>query len=249
MVPPQRETDELHQIKQEKWFYEFVLPDGTKTESYVPEYARKIHSTREAALRKYLATFGQGLSSALDVSCHEGYFSLVLSDYFKNVTGIDKNQESLGKAARIAKFLGHAEIRFKNSALENWPENERADFVLCYGLLYHVENPVQILRKLAALTGKAIGIETQVLPFQIAGSLEDGNYMWQRDITGMFGLCKDYSHTKEGGLTDIALVPSRDALVFLLREVGFKNIDFYQPEADDYEQFVRRSRVIVFAEK
>jgi len=38
-------------------------------------------------------------------------------------------------------------------------------------------------------------------------------------------------------------------LVFLLKEVGFKEINFYQPEPDDYEQFVRRSRVIVFAVK
>jgi tRNA (mo5U34)-methyltransferase len=241
--------DELQQIKQEKWFYEFTLPDGTKTECYLPASVRKIHETREMALRKYLETIGERFSSGLDVSCHEGYFSLVLADYFKNVTGIDKNQDSLGKAIRIAKFLGHAEIAFENSSVENWPDGKGADFVLCYGLLYHVENPIQVLRKLSALTRKAIGIETHVLPFQISGPLEDGHYLWQRELTGMFGLCRDYSHSKEGGLTDVALVPSRDALVFLLKEFGFNTINFYQPVPDDYEQFVRRSRVIVFAEK
>ena len=106
-------------------------------------------------------------------------------------------------------------------------------------------NPAQA----AALTRKALGVETQVLPFQIAGALEDGNYMWQRDLTGMFGLCRDYSHSKEGGVTDVALVPSRDALLFLLKEFGFSTTLVYQPKPDDYEQFVRRSRVIVFAEK
>jgi len=241
--------DELQLIKQEKWFYEFSLPDGTKTECYLPEFVRKIHDTREMALRKYLETIGEGFSSGLDVSCHEGYFSLVLADYFKKVTGIDKNQDSLGKATRIAKFLGHADINFEYSSVENWPESKGADFVLCYGLLYHVENPIQVLRKLSALTRKAIGIETQVLPFQTSGSVEDGNFMRQRELTGMFGLCRDYSHSTEGGLTDFALVPSRDALVFLLKELGFKTINFYQPAPDDYEQFVRRSRVIVFADK
>ncbi len=130
-----------------------------------------------------------------------------------------------------------------------WNEKQDADFVLCFGLLYHVENPIQILRKLAALAKRSLCIETQVLPFNLTGSLEDGSYLWQRDLNGVFGLCIDYSESPEGGLTDLSLVPSRQALEFLLRQFGFKTVNFYKPEADDYEQFVRGHRVIIFAEK
>lgn len=241
--------DELKWAKNQKWFYEFILPDGTKTESYLPEHARKIHTDREKVLRDYLGSFSGGFTKAIDVSCHEGFFSLVLAQYFNLVIGIDKNQDSLEKARRILNLLGYAKIRFENSSVENWNENEDADFVLCFGLLYHVENPIQILRKLARLARKAICIETQVLPYQIAGKVEDGSYLWQRDINGLFGLCLDYSHTKEGGLTDLALVPSRDAVEFLLKHFGFKKINFYQPKLDDYEQFARGNRLIIFAEK
>jgi hypothetical protein len=242
-------NSELNWAKEQQWFYEFTLPDGTQTQSYLQEESRKIHWTREKALRGYLGGPGEGRARAIDVSCHEGFYSTVLAEYFESVVGIDKNPESLAKAARIAKLLGHGQIRFEHSAVEDWDDAEGADFVLCFGLLYHVENPIQIFRKLAALARKSLCIETQVLPFQMAGHIEDGSYRWQRSLNGLFGLCADYSHSKEGGLTDLALVPSRDAVEFLLRQFGFGHIDFYQPEPDDYEQFTRHARIIVFAEK
>lgn len=242
-------SNELETVKSQKWFYEFDLPDGTKTESYLPEVARQVHATRENALRHYLGALGDGYSTALDISCHEGFFSLVLADYFKEVTGLDKNLESLDKANQIATLLGHSEIQFKNTSVELWDEKQGADFVLCFGLLYHVENPIQIMRKLAALTKKIVCIETQVLPFNISGPIEDGSYLWQRELNGLFGLCVDYAHRPEGGLTDLALIPSRQGLEFLLRQFGFKTVSFYTPAPSDYEQFVRGHRVIVFAEK
>ena len=114
-------SNELSQIKRQKWFYEFSLPDGTKTESYLPEVARQIHPTREKALRKYLEGSQGVFNDALDISCHEGYFSLVLTDYFPSVVGIDKNADSLQKTKQISKVMGRQNIGFSNSTLEDWP--------------------------------------------------------------------------------------------------------------------------------
>lgn len=242
-------SNDLSQIKGQKWFYEFSLPDGTKTESYLPEVARQIHPTREKALRKYLEGRQGVFTNALDISCHEGYFSLVLTDYFPSVVGIDKNSDSLEKAKQISKVMGQPNIGFNNSSLEDWPVQQGADFVLCYGLLYHVENPIEVLRKVSALTRMTVCIETQVLPFNLSGPIEDGSYQWQREIQGLFGLCVDYSQRPEGGMTDLALIPSRNGLEFLLKQFGFKSVNYYAPESSDYEQFLRGHRVIVFAEK
>jgi len=242
-------SDLLEDVKRQEWFYEFNLPDGSLTRSYLPEVARGIHVTREKALRRYLEANAPGFSTAMDISCHEGYFSLVLAEYFSSVVGLDKNSASLGKARQIVTLLGRGNVRLECSAVELWPDSQGADFVLCFGLLYHVENPLEIIRKLTALTGKALCIETQVLPHDVTAVVEDGSYLWQREIQGMFGLCADYSHRAEGGLTDLALVPSRFALEFLLKNAGFRTVEFYQPDADDYEQFTRRHRVLVFAAK
>lgn len=239
----------LIEVKKQKWFYEFNLPDGGKTESYLSEVARQIHPTREKALRNYLDSRRCDFGGALDVACHEGYFSLVLKDYFASVIGIDKNPESLNKARQISEVMGHSDIVFNNSSLENWPGDRGADFVLCYGLFYHVENPIEVLRRIAILTGKVACIETQVLPFNLSGPIEDGSYQWQREIQGLFGLCVDYSLQPEGGMTDLALIPSKNGLEFLLKRLGFNSVEFYLPDPIDYEQFVRGHRVIVFAEK
>jgi len=242
-------SNALDRAKSQKWFYEFELPDGTRTESYLPVTARRVHVTRERALRTHLSALDDSYSTAIDVACHEGFFSLVLAEHFKSVTGFDKNSGTLEKARQISALLGAPNIRFENASLELWRVENAADFVLCFGLLYHVENPIQIMRKLAALTNRTLCIETQVLPYDIVGKVEDGSYLWQRDLNGMFGLCVDYSDESEGGLTDLALVPSRQALEFLLVKFGFRTVTFYKAAPDDYEQFTRNQRVIVFAEK
>lgn len=239
----------IDQVKSQKWFYEFKLPDGSVTESYIDEAARPIHTTREKVLRRHLASFSSRYDTALDISSHEGYFSLVLLDYIAQVTGIDKNANSVARARLITSLYNREGLSFKKTSMEKLSPKAAADFVLCYGLLYHVENPVQVLRKLSEVTKKTLCIETQVMPFEHSGQVEDGHYKWLRDVNGLFGLFIDYSQSAEGGLTDIAVVPSRRALEFLLKEFGFKTVDFYVPEDGDYEQFTRHKRVILFAEK
>ena len=239
--------DDLAWVKRQAWFYEFALPDGSRTQCYVPEAVRAIHATREKVLRHYLQRLGTS-GSALDVACHEGLFSLVLAEHCASVTGIDRNPDSVEKARRISRLLGRGDIRFETEAIESW-RGGTVDFVLCFGLLYHAENPIQIIRKLAALAGRALCIETQVLPYDISGRIEDGSYQWQRDLNGLFGVCADYPDRSEGGMTGIALVPSRAAVEFLLRHFGFAKIEVYAPSPGDYEQFVRGSRIIVIAER
>jgi SAM-dependent methyltransferase len=241
--------DELDRVKQDKWFYEFLLPDGTRTESSEEPHMRAIHVTRENVLRSYLARTTEPRGLALDVACHEGYFSHVLAEHFANVVGIDKNEDSLARARRMAAVLERTNLKFERTSVEDLNPAQMFDFVLCYGLLYHTENPVGILRKIASLARKSICVETQVLPFETSGSIEDGSYLAQRPLMGSFGLCGDYPHSTQGGTTDVALVPSRAALLFLLRQFGFRTVEVYQPSPDDYEQFVRGSRIIVYAAK
>ncbi len=245
------EENKLETIKQQQWFYEFTLPDGTITQSYLPDFVRPVHYTREKALRLFLDEYCKKDTtvSALDISCHEGYYTHVLAKYFREVTGIDKNESSLDKAKLITEALGFNNISYVHAAVEQWNGHQPADFVLCFGLLYHIENPVEIFRKLSELTGSAICIESQVLPLNTSLRVEDGCFKKQRDISGTFGLCMDYPELKEGGLTELALVPSCDALISLLKYFGFINITLYQPEEGDYEQFVRGHRVIIYAEK
>lgn len=124
-----------------------------------------------------------------------------------------------------------------------------ADLVLVFGLIYHLENPIHTLRLAAGLSRKHILIETQVFPYDVSGRIEDGHYQWQRAVQGVFSLSVDYSRAREGGSTDLALVPSLNALLFLLRGFGFQQLQVLEPDPDDYEQFRRGSRVVIYGTK
>jgi len=245
------EQNNLDLVKNQQWFYEFTLPDGSTTNSYLPDFVRPIHHTREKALKFFLNEYAKSgtFKNALDISCHEGYYTLLLAKYFEEVIGIDKNESSLEKATLITDVMNCKNVKYIHTSLEAWSDDVPRDFVLCFGLLYHIENPVEIMRKMARLTKKAICIESQVLPSDNHMQVEDGCYKKQRNIKGNFGLCLDYPTISEGGLTELALVPSRDALISLLECFGFVNIRIFQPLEGDYEQFVRGHRVIIYAEK
>lgn len=58
-----------------------------------------------------------------------------------------------------------------------------------------------------------------------------------------------YPAGREGGSTGVALVPSLNALLFLLKHFGFADLRVLQPTEEDYEQYRRGSRVIVYGRK
>jgi tRNA (mo5U34)-methyltransferase len=92
-------------------------------------------------------------------------------------------------------------------------------------------------------------LETQVFPYDVLGRIEDSFYNNLRAVNGVFALVPDWPQAREGGSTDLALVPSLNALLFLLRSFGFEDTEVLSAEPDDYEQFQRGSRVIVYGRK
>jgi ubiquinone/menaquinone biosynthesis C-methylase UbiE len=243
----------LTTIKQHVWFYEFELPDGTLTQTDIPSEVLRIHKSRREKLRRVIRDHVVGAErlTALDIASHEGYFSIELARHFDEVHGIELRPESLDAARQIVKALDVSNVRFTQADFTRlcYDPSLSADFVLLFGLLYHLENPIATLRLASQLARKYILVETQVFPYDIAGKIEDGHYQWQRQIQGVFSLSADYPNEREGGSTTIALVPSLNTLLFLLREFGFRNVQVIAPDTDDYEQFRRGSRVVVFGSK
>jgi hypothetical protein len=241
-------------IKNRIWFYEFELPDGSRTNTDVPVEVRLIHTSRRDKLRAVIEKMvgPQERASAIDFASHEGYFSIELAKHFRNVLGIEVRKASLEAARQIAATLGVENITFRLGDLQTMPLDvgiPAAHFVLVYGLLYHLENPIHVLRLAARLCTNHILVETQVTTFDVSGKIEDGYYLWQRDIGGTFVLAADYCNSREGGSTDFALIPSLSALIFLLKGLGFCHVEVLLPDRGDYEQFMRQSRVLVYGRK
>lgn len=247
------DEDKLRAVRERMWFYEFELPDGSYTRCDLPENVRPVHDTRRRYLLNVIqqhVTNSRDLT-AIDLASHEGYFTVELAKHFSFVRGFEIRPESLAAAQLISDALGLNNVEFTGADLENmeFDEKLRADFVLLYGLIYHLESPIRVLRLASQLSRRHILVETQVFPYDVTGRIEDGSYHRQRAVEGVFALAPDYPLAREGGSTELALVPSLNTLLFLLRTFGFHNLRVIEPGPDDYEQFRRGSRVVVYGSK
>lgn len=244
----------LEQVRSRKWFYEFELPDGTRTESYVPRGVEGVHTTRLAMLEEALERrFGKDLSglTAVDLACHEGWFAFHLAQRGATpVLGLDVRPSHVTDAALMARAMGIGTFSARVLDIENASAEEVGthDVTLMLGLLYHLENPVRALRLARAVTRKALYIETQVVP-HMSGVVDWGSYVFQRRMVGVFGIVDEIgeTHAPEAGTGGICLAPSIESLEWMLKKVGFGTVERLTPPPDGYEQHVAQKRVMFAA--
>lgn len=246
-------NDKLRWAKQRKWFYEFALPDGSTTETYLPDDLVPIHSTRCSKLREVLAEYVPNCNTltALDLGSNEGFFSIELARHFAAVQGYEYRPENIEAAELITDLLDIRNVAYSQVDLTKlaFSEAMAADFVLAYGVAYHFEDPIRFIQLASQLARSHILVESQVFPFQLAGQIEGGHYSNMRPVHGMFALVGDEPGSHVGGTSDVRLVPSLDALMFLLEKFGFRTLRALTFAAGDYEQYVRGSRVIIYGRK
>jgi hypothetical protein len=247
-------ADLLEEVRRREWFYDYALPDGSRTRTYHEGALSEIHETRWRMLRHRLdVVYPNGLEGlrAVDLAAHQGWFAVQMARAgLTDVTGVDQRESHVQDARLIARVLGHDGLRFLHSDIFDLDTNALGTFdvVLMLGLLYHLENPIGALRLARALCKDLFLIETQVVP-GMTGMVDFGSYRFVRPLKGSFGLIDevDETHGPEAGATGICLVPSLEALCWLLEAVGFRAVEVLQPPEDAYEQLLYGKRVMVAA--
>jgi tRNA (mo5U34)-methyltransferase len=246
-------SDAIAQVHQRQWFYDYDLPDGSKTKSYLPAGVEQIHTTRlemlEGALKPFSATWQQ--QSVIDLACHQGFFTAALAQKgVREVLAVDMREDHLADTRLIANAYSYNNIRTQRADIEDVKAGELGEFDICLmlGLLYHVENPVRILRLARAVTKKVCVIETQVVP-NMSGVVDWGAYHFQRPMVASFGIIDETAetHAPEASYHGICVTPSYEALIWLLRRVGFARVERLEVPANGYEQLASGKRVMVAA--
>ena len=239
------------------WFYPFRLASGAVTQTYVAPEVAKIHDTRLQMLQAGVtAHFGEprraGLT-AVDLACHEGWFSQQAAALgFASVLGLDARAEHVADAQLAAQATGESRVTFRQADVHALTAAAEGtfDLVLCLGLIYHLEHPVGALRVARALTraGGLCLIETQIAP-GLSGPLDYGHHTFVKPMMGSFAIVDetDETHGPETSTTGICLVPSLEALLWILRKVGFGSVHVLSVPADGYEQLRFGKRVMVAA--
>ena len=124
---------------------------------------RKLIAARAKTIRRVARRLkpAMGLATALDAGCGVGFFTQTLAECGLRVRGFDGREENIVEARK----------RFPRLPFETADIEERGilrlgrfDFVLCCGLMYHLENPLLAMRKLRALTEKCLLLESMCIP-------------------------------------------------------------------------------------
>ncbi len=188
---------------------------------------------RSATIRRTVSALKPvlGLRNALDAGCGVGFFTQTLTELGLETRAFDGRFENVVEARR--RF---PKVSFERGDIES-PEITALgtfDLVLCFGLLYHLESPMQAIRHLRTLTAKGLLLESMCVPGD--------------DLRMML---RDEPSQHDQSLTDIAFYPSESCLVKMLYRAGFAHVYRVKQLAghDDFRetQDHARRRTMLFA--
>ena len=171
------------------------------------------------------------LANALDVGCGVGFFAQDLHNCGLYVRAFDGRLENIIEARNRFPEIPFAQADIQDPDIVRLGE---FDLVLCFGLLYHLENPMLAIRHLRALTRKGLLLESMCVPGSGPGMV-----------------LRDEPSQDDQSLTEIALYPSEGCLVKMLYRAGFG--DVYRvaalPDHDDFRETPEhaRRRTVLFA--
>lgn len=199
------------------------------------EHAQRISERRREFLNRLLHDMLSDveLKTALDVGCGIGFFSNYLLSFGLKVMAFDAREENIAEAKRR-----YPKINFGVHDVED-PRIQQLgqfDVVLCFGLLYHLENPFQAVRNLYALTEKVLIIETMVSPSQ-------------SPVATLMSECQG----KDQGLHYVAFILSEACIIKMLYRAGFAQV-YKTTELPNHEDFKtsffrHRRRTVIVASK
>jgi tRNA (mo5U34)-methyltransferase len=237
--------------------HKVALPYNLST--YVPELSRRpIESTRITNLINHafpalIEVCGGSLKGkrVLDVACNCGGFTIeaakLNSEY---VLGIDIVDRYIEQANFIKRALCLEQVEFKVVDIESLDESTAGlfDVSFCFGILYHLENPIHAMKRLASVTKSIMLVDTQVMRTPVYISPFFRKPLWSMnfptvstaeslDVTTSLWRSKERS---------VQFAPNEYAVVDLLRFLGFSKIEKIKPTQKGLEKRYYTGRRVTF---
>lgn len=239
------------------------LPYGLST--FLPEKSRRrIEYTRVSNLVKHafpalLQACGGSLEGrrVLDVACNCGGFSFEAAELgAEYVLGFDVVDHYLEQAEFIKRALEADRVEFRNIDIERLDEkkNGRFDVTFCFGILYHLENPVLAMKRLAAVTREIMLVDTDVMRDRLFNRIirrPVKSPIWAMNFPKV---ANRGSQTATTSLwrseTMVQFNPNVQGVVDLLKFLGFRNVERIKPTEKGLEdRFYQGHRVTFLAQR
>ncbi|HET7568429.1 MAG TPA: class I SAM-dependent methyltransferase [Gaiellaceae bacterium] len=167
----------------EYWHYEFDLGGGVVTPIADPT-KRARHAERRRYFFDPVVELLGGLQGrrVLDLGCNAGFWSLAAIEAGAEfVLGIEGRRTLLDQAELVfdAKGVDRSRYEFRLADVFDVDLGDaRFDVVLCLGLLYHVNRPVELLRRISGWNGDVLVVDTDL------SSLAGSAFELRRESTG-----------------------------------------------------------------
>ncbi|MDX1499780.1 MAG: class I SAM-dependent methyltransferase [Woeseiaceae bacterium] len=230
------------------------LPHGLKT--YDPDSSlrhreqTRLDSLVRHAFPRLLEACGGSLEGkrVIDVACNAGGFSIEAARLgAEYVLGFDVADRYLDQANFIKRALGLEQVEFKKMALADCDESEIGtfDIAFCFGILYHLENPVYEMKKLASVTRDIMLIDANV--YQAPFSRKS---LWKMNVPRVVD--DEDRTTTAAWRTEkrCQFKPNVRAVVELLDVLGFPHVEVLKPRVRGLEfRYYRRKRVTFLARR
>ena len=101
----------------------------------------------------------------VDLGCLEGGYAVEFAKLGFQTLGIEARQDNLDKCNFVKSDLQLSNLEFVKDDVRNVENYGQFDIVLCYGLLYHLNDPVSFIRTLNRVTKKLLLLSTHYAPF------------------------------------------------------------------------------------
>jgi len=234
--------------------HDVELPYGLST--YDPNLSiRRRETTRLDSLTRHafpelLKVCGGSLKGkrVIDVACNSGGFSVeAVKNGAEHVLGFDVADRYLEQANFIKRALGMNQLEFKKMAMEDCDEQHIGvyDIAFCFGILYHLENPVFAMKKLASVTREIMLVDATVIKTPL-----NRNSMWKMNIPRVVET--DDKSTTALWRTEkrCQFKPNVRAVIDLLNVLGFSKVDIIKPRQKNLEfRYYRGKRVTFLARR
>jgi len=197
------------------WDVPFPLGDGTTTitDTTLTEFAEFRYLYRLALINDAVATLlgdTLGATTVLDIGCHSGLFSLDLAGRgVRHIDGIDLRAQNIAQAQFLADHYGIDNATFEVGDADDIPSDRQWDVVLNLGVLYHVLNPFEFMRRTFELCRSFAVIDTVCHIEPVSGFFLMGD--------------KDVNRSSEGR-EEYELHPTYRAVIDTIRHAGFREI-------------------------
>ena len=224
------------------WFHCIDLGGGltTKTRSAVGEPVEHPRPTWE----KVKACLPEEMSgkSVLDVGCNAGFYAVELKRRGAGrVLGVDSQRNLVRQALFVRDVLG-LDIEYRRMSVYDLDPRGLGQFdvTLALGLVYHCKHLVLALERLFAVTRELLILETAIYPPEHS----PGSFTYE--VGGLRPVLHPLAYVQNPGEAKEAVynwfLPGVDALVALLKNVGFDEVEIFPATQDDRAIFACRKR-------